>query len=185
MAEKKVVPADPVLVGKKIYLRPVTPDDVANLQHWRILSSLQTLSSRPMLFVSPGEAAERVKKHEDKDPYNQQFAVVRIEDNVLVGSVNVFNHNPLNRSVEYGGLIDPDEQHKGYATEALRIMSRYLFRYRGLNKVHAQTASFNKNAVKLLEGLGFKRDAVLRDHYFHNGEFHAGYIYSLLQFEFD
>jgi len=39
--------------------------------------------------------------------------------------------------------------------------------------------------VKLLETLGFKKDAVLRDHYFYNGEFHNGFIYSLLLFELD
>lgn len=185
MAEKKIVPADPELVGKKIYLRPITPDDMASVHHWRVLSSFQTLSCRPTLFMTPAEAAERFKKSDEKHPYNQRFAVVRIEDNLLVGNIHVFDHNPLNRSVELGAIIDPDYQHKGYATEALHLVTRYLFRHRGLNKVHAQTAAFNRNAIKLLEGLGFKRDAVLRDHYFHNGEFHVGYIFSLLQFEFE
>lgn len=185
MAEKKVIPADPALVGKKIYLRPVTPEDMASIHLWRVLTEQQTLSSRPTLFMTPTEAAERFKKTDDKNPYNQRFAVVRIEGDLVVGSIHVFDHNPLNRSAEYGAIVDPDHQKQGYATEALSLMTRFLFRHRGLNKVHAQTASFNKNAVKLLEGLGFKRDAVLRDHYFHNGEFHAGYIYSLLAFEFE
>lgn len=184
MAEKTVVNADPAFVGKKIYLRPVSPEDAASIQHWRVLSSMQTLSSRPMVFLTPLEAQERAKKDE-KDPYAQRFGIVRIEDNMLVGGLGLFNHNPLNRSAEFGIVVDPDEQKKGYATEAVRLLVRYLFRYRGLNKMHAQTAAFNTKAVHLLEGLRFKRDAVLRDHYFHNGEFHAGYIYSLLSFEFE
>jgi len=36
-----------------------------------------------------------------------------------------------------------------------------------------------------MESMGFKRDATLRDHYFLKGEFHNGFIYSLLQFELD
>ena len=64
-------------------------------------------------------------------------------------------------------------------------MCRYLFKQCGLNKVYAQTAEFNEGAIKLLESLGFKRDATLRDHYFLNGRFHAGLIYSLLLFEFE
>ncbi|HQL24078.1 MAG TPA: GNAT family protein [candidate division Zixibacteria bacterium] len=78
-----------------------------------------------------------------------------------------------------------DEREKGYASDAMGVLCRYLFKFRGLNKVHAQTAEFNKGAIRLLGKLGFKRDGVLRDHYYHAGEFHAGYIYSLLAFELD
>ncbi|MEW5995345.1 MAG: GNAT family protein, partial [Candidatus Zixiibacteriota bacterium] len=84
-----------------------------------------------------------------------------------------------------GVIIDPDERKKGYGKEALQILGRYLFSHRGLNKVYAQTAAFNEGAVALLESLGFKRDATLRNHYFYDGEFHAGYIYSLLAYEVD
>jgi RimJ/RimL family protein N-acetyltransferase len=184
MSENKLLSADPEFVGKKVFLRPASPDDVANLQHWRILSELQTLSSHPMTFYSPAEAAEKFKKKE-KDPWSERFAIVRIEDKMLIGGISMFNYNPLNRSMEFGICVDPDARRKGLAKEATRLLVGYLFRFRGINKVHAQTAAFNKAAVKLLEGLGFKRDAVLRDHYYYNGEFHPGYIYSLLSFEFD
>lgn len=184
MADKKPVPADPNFIGRRVYLRPETPLDVESLWHWRMLSGLQTLSSRPMVFLTPAEAVERMKKVE-KDAWSQRFGIVRKDDKQLVGAINMFNYNPLNRSIELGITVDPDERKNGYATDAIRVLCNYLFRFRGVNKVHAQTAEFNKGAVKLLEKLRFQRDGVLRDHYFHDGEFHAGYIYSLLAFELD
>ncbi len=107
------------------------------------------------------------------------------KDEELVGYVSYFNYNPLNRSAELGILIAPEERKKGYAKDAIKTLTRYLFLYHGLNKVYVQTAHYNKGAKKLLEKLGFQQDAALRNHYYHDGEFHTGYIYSLLLFEFE
>ena len=102
-----------------------------------------------------------------------------------MGTIRFFHLNALNRSAEFGVIVDPDEQKNGIATEGIRILAEYLFLYRGLNKIYAQTGAFNKGAVKLLEKLGFKKDATLRQHYYYKGEFHDGFIYSLLRFEFE
>ncbi|RKX19168.1 MAG: N-acetyltransferase, partial [Candidatus Zixiibacteriota bacterium] len=53
-----------------------------------------------------------------------------------------------------------------------------------LNKVYAQTASFNKGSIKLLESLEFKLDGTLRQHHFYKGQFHNDLLYSLLKFEY-
>lgn len=185
MADTKIkYPTQPSLVGAKIYLRPATADDAANVEYWTLQSEPEALSCRPLLFLTPSEAAERYKSKE-KSTSQQRFAVVRKDDQMLVGAVAFFNYNPLNRSAELGLLIDPEERRKGYGKEAIQLLCRYLFRFRGLNKVHAQTVDFNEAALELLETLGFKRDGSLRDHYFYDGEFHNAAIYSLLLFELD
>jgi len=185
MADTKTkYPTQPSLVGAKIYLRPATADDAANVEYWTLHSEPEALNCRPLLFLTPSEAAERYKSKE-KSTSQQRFAVVRKDDQMLVGAVAFFNYNPLNRSAELGLLIDPEERRKGYGKEAIQLLCRYLFKFRGLNKVHAQTVDFNEAAIELLETLGFKRDGALRDHYFYDGEFHNAAIYSLLLFELD
>ena len=181
---KKFPPTQPSLVGKKVYLRPLTPDDAVSVQHWFNQSEPQSMASLPMVLRAPGEAAELAKKYEPSID-NQRFAVVRKEDNVLVGRVGFFNYNPLNRSAELGIIIDPEERKKGFAAEALKVLIRYLFKYRGLNKVYAETADHNTSTKKLLESMHFKKDGTLRQHYFYNGQFHDKLVYSLLLFEID
>ncbi len=185
MADTKAkYPTRASLVGAKIYLRPATADDAANFEYWTLHSEPAALSCRPQLFLTPSEVAERYKSKE-RSTSQQRFAVVRKDDNMLVGAVGFFDYNPLNRSAELGLLIDPQERKKGYGKEAMQLLCRYLFKFRGLNKVYAQTAVFNEAATELLESLGFKRDGTLRDHYFYDGEFHSGAVYSLLLFELD
>jgi RimJ/RimL family protein N-acetyltransferase len=185
MADKKSsFPTQPRLVGTKIYLKPATAEDVANTYHWFLLSDPVLQSRRPQPFLTPTEAAESYRKKE-KTPNEQLFLIVQQKGSTPVGVIRFFNWNALNRSAELGLLIDPDERRHGYALEALQVLCRYLFFSRDLNKVHAQTASFNTAACKLVEKAGFKRDAVLRHEYFNDSEFHDGYIYSMLRFEFE
>jgi diamine N-acetyltransferase len=175
---------NPSMVGKKIYLRPETLEDITVIHEWRLASDPQALSCRPIPIISIEEITTRIKRQKTGID-RQKLVIVRKKDNTLIGEVSFFDYNSLNRSMELGILVNPEERQSGYGKEALRILCRYLFRYRGLNKVYAQTAGYNKGAIKLLEGCGFKQDGLLRDHYFYNGQFFAGLIYSLLLFEFE
>lgn len=185
MVEKKIsVMADPNLIGKHIYLRPATAEDVANTYHWFLLCDPALQMSRPHPMRTAAEAADDYRKME-RSAERQLFVMARLKDKQPVGVIRFFNWNYHNRSAELGMLVDPDEHRKGYGLEAIRVLTRYLFRVRDLNKVHALTSSLNTAAVGMMEKAGFKRDATLRNHYYYNGEFHDGYIYSLLRFEFD
>ncbi len=185
MADKKLkFPTPPDLVGKNLYLRSATHKDIANTYHWFLQSDPAKQTCWPHPFKSATEAAEAYQKLEP-DPNRQRFVIIRKKDNVPVGVITFFNLNTLNRSTELGLLIDPEERKKGHALEAVRLLTGYLIKARDINKVYAQTSILNKGAVALLEKAKFKRDATLRRHYFHDGELHDGYIYSLLRFEFD
>ncbi|MEW5796658.1 MAG: GNAT family protein [Candidatus Zixiibacteriota bacterium] len=185
MDDKKPAPmTDPGLVGKNIYLRLATAEDVANTHHWYLLSDPAMQSSRARPLRTPAEAAEAYKQKE-LTADEQLFVIMREKDNRPVGIIRYFGWNHLNRSAELGLLMDPDERRKGHGTEAIRLLARWLFRTRDLNKVYAQTSSLNKAAVGMLEKAGFKRDGTLRHHYFYDGELRDGYSYSLLRYEFD
>lgn len=182
--KKEFFPTQPSLVGKKIYLRPESSDDIVNVHHWFVQSEPQAQCSRPLPLISASQALE-AHQNADKSPNLQRLAIVRKDDKTLVGRVTFFNYNDLNRSAELGVLIDPDQRQNGFANDALRVMIKYLFKYRNLNKVYAETAVFNKGAIALLESIGFKEDGVLRQHYYFEGEYHDKLVYSLMRFELD
>lgn len=185
MEEKKPsFPTQPRLVGKRIYLRPATAEDVANTYHWFLQSDPSLQTRHPHAMLTPSEAAENFRKRE-KNADEQLLLVVLQKTNTAVGVIRFFNMNRHNRSVELGLIVDPDERRHGYALEAVEILERYLFLTRDMNKVHAGTSSANKAAIKLMEKAGYKRDGVLRAEFIHDGEFHDGYVYSKLRFEFE
>jgi RimJ/RimL family protein N-acetyltransferase len=181
--KKELFATQPSLVGKNIYLRPAKSDDIVNAHHWFLLSEPQYQCCEPVPFETPSQKAEAAKANPNPD--HHRLTIVRRDDKAPVGQITFYDYNPLNQSVAMGLIVDPDQRRNGYAREAARILIKYLFKYRNLNKVHAETAAFNTEAVGLLESIGFKKDGVMRQHYFFDGGFHDKLVYSLMRFELD
>jgi ribosomal-protein-alanine N-acetyltransferase len=176
-------PTIPSLVGKKTYLRPLVADDMGEIHRWFLASDPQTQTCHPVALISPEERIERARK-ESSTVEDVHFAVVTKDDNRLVGHIGYFHLNMLNRSAELGYLIAPSERKNGFAGEGLRLLIGYLFNELNLNRVYAQTGSFNKESIKLLESLDFHLDGTLRQHHFYRGDYYDDLLYSLLRFEY-
>lgn len=175
-------PTSPELVGKNVYIRPASPDDAETTYQWFLASDPFSQTSHQIKLVTPSEAANRMQKKE-VSVNDGDFIIATIEDRQAVGKIRFFNLNMLNRSAELGYIIAPEERGNGYAKEGLKLLIKYLFNQMNLNKVYAQTATFNKPSLKLLESLDFKLDGTLRQHHFYKGDMYDDLIYSLLKFE--
>jgi len=183
--KRQQVPALPHFVGKSVYLKPAGPDDIFNAQVWINKYDPQIFWPTPVPPVSPSEAADQFKKA-DRTINEQMYAIVRCDDNLLVGTIGYQHLNMQNRSAELSIVVDPDEQRKGHGADAVRILSRYLFKQRGLNKIYVEISEANHAATAFFEKrFPFRRDATLRQHYFISGVFHDGYIFSLLALDLD
>lgn len=183
-SDKKPLPTSPALTGKKVYLRPTTTEDMVNIQYWFLQSEPQTQVSYPLRFKTVAEAAEEFRIA-NKTADRESFTIVSTKTNVPIGRVTYYNYNSLNRSAALSVLIDPDERKKGFATQAVKLLVGYLFKYRDLNKVYADIPDFNKAGKKLMESLAFKKDGTLRGEYIIDGDQHARLIYSLMRFEWE
>lgn len=172
----------PDFIGPNVYLRAAVPDDFLITYGWFLKSGPSTQTCRPVTLTTPEEMAAR-QRTKEKPPDRCDLVVVTKKEHRLVGKLAYFNLNLLNRSAELGYIVAPDSQRRGIARESLTLLIVYLFRRLDLNKVYAQTGAFNTASVALLEALGFRRDAVLRQHHFHDGKLHDDFIYSLLKSE--
>ena len=184
MAEKKqITSTPPSLVGAKLYLRPATAEDIANTHHWRVMQEPQLFSVHPEPIVTAGEAVEAYKK-EPRSAEAQAFVIVASKENYPVGLISFSDLNSLNRSARLSLLIDPDHKGKDHGEEAIRLLCRYLFRFRGLNKVYAYASELDGEMTKTLPKVGFQKDGTLRQHHFFRGGYHDVFIYSILLFDF-
>jgi RimJ/RimL family protein N-acetyltransferase len=183
MAEKKpVLHTLPVLIGTEVFLRPATAEDIVNTYHWLLLSNPQSLSAEAVPLMTAADAADAFRQSQ-RSVEHEQLMIVRKKDKTVVGWIRFFNLNVQNRSAEFEVVVDPDERRKGHATDAIELLGRYLFDYRGLNKIYVLVPEYAAAAVALLESCGFKQDGTLRRHFFFENEFHDGFLYSLLRFE--
>ena len=70
--------------------------------------------------------------------------------------------------------------HQGYAFEAISALLKYLFEERGLHRVIAECDVDNSASWKLLERLGFRREAHLVENVYFKGKYGSEYHYALL-----
>ncbi len=177
-------PINPHLVGSKVSLRPASQEDLAATHKWLTESDPDSIYNSVTRILSAAETADmfRRKRRVEMDTV---LMIIDKKSELPVGTLTLLNYNSLNRSAELNILIDPERREKGYGSDAIKVISKYLFMQRGLNKVYTQLAGFNASAVEMFESLGFKKDGTLRDHHFYEGEYHTTLIYSLLRYELD
>jgi RimJ/RimL family protein N-acetyltransferase len=181
--DKKTYSTRDSLVGKEIFLKPITLDDALQVEKWRLESDPEALNSQPQVFSAKSEIEAKLK---EKPSINEQsFSICRKDDSMLLGEVRFYKYNPLNRSAEISIIVDPQDRESGYAKDALATMISYLFRFRDLNKVYSYTPESNEGAVAMFKSLNFEQDGALRDHHFYDGAFSRVLIFSLLRFQAD
>ena len=84
------------------------------------------------------------------------------------------------RSPTSATRFDPASQGRGYATEAVGELVRYLFEDRGKHKVTADCDTRNEGSWRLLERLGFTREAEFKAAYREGDGWADAYVYGLL-----
>ena len=77
----------------------------------------------------------------------------------LVGDVVLFWHSEKDRSGEVGYIFHPDVRGRGYAGEAVAALLDLGFGGLGLHRIVARINELNEASVRLVERLGFRREA--------------------------
>lgn len=89
-----------------------------------------------------------------------------------IGNIRLHSFSAYNKRVEVGFLIwDHNEWGKGYITEALTSLFSYIFNSLNLHKIIIEYYSLNKATEKVTRNLGFRTEAVLKDHFLVDGKY--------------
>jgi RimJ/RimL family protein N-acetyltransferase len=97
----------------------------------------------------------------------------------LIGHVSL-TVEPLHRQGEIGFIFHPDHQGRGYATEAAAAVLRIAFDAYGLHRVSGRLEARNSASTRVLEKLGMRREAHLRENEWVKGEWQSELVYALL-----
>jgi RimJ/RimL family protein N-acetyltransferase len=109
-----------------------------------------------------------------------QLAIVCKKENKLIGDIGIHFMDKESKQVEIGFTLDKNWQGKGYATEALKTVIEYLFQNLNKHRIIASVDPRNINSMRLLERLGFRKEAHFKKSLFFNGEWVDEVIYAIL-----
>jgi RimJ/RimL family protein N-acetyltransferase len=169
----------------RIYLRALEFSDYKISIQWRKDFQISDMLGGMRHFVSE----ENEKKWVEDTIFQKQdikLAVCLKENDLYIGLVSMTDINYINRSCQSHILIgDKNYWGKGYACEALKELLAFMFYERGINRIGANVLENNIQSIKMHEKLGYKKEGLLRQVVYKNGEFKNQYIFSILRTDFD
>ena len=110
------------------------------------------------------ETLRKEKKHE------KVFAIVENSSRSLVGFIGLHNIDQENGHAEIGYFLSPEYWGRGYATEAVSLISQYAFEWLNLRKVYARVYAPNEASRRVLEKNGFQLAGRWKEHQYVPGE---------------
>lgn len=168
---------------KRINIRPVTLNDKESIFVYRSDPETSKYLSLIPKTVDDVEVFINKSSREFNEPGTWfQFVIIEKKNNQIIGDIGIhfLESDPENKQVEIGYTLDKRYRGNGYATEALAFIINYLFT--GLNK-HRITASIdpiNLPSIKLIERLGFRKEAHFIESLFFHGEWVDDLVYAIL-----
>jgi len=171
---------NPFLIGEKIYLRPVEPEDAKFLARGEndpmVRESL--FLALPVSLTNEQEKVEQYIKSKDA----MVLIIVEKETNQPVGGTAFFRIDYISRAaIFYLAILDPACWSKGFGTEATQLMVDYAFKTLNLNRIQLHVCAENAPAIKIYERVGFQQEGVLRQAMFRNGNYVDFWVMGILR----
>ncbi|GGO85240.1 GNAT family N-acetyltransferase [Wenjunlia tyrosinilytica] len=113
------------------------------------------------------ETAELVRKPVDEDCFS--LAIESRDSGEIAGAISVIDADRRAGRFTCGLAVDRDHRRRGYATEAVLTLLRYMFDERRFHKCEVYIYAFNTASLALHEKIGFTQEGRLREREFFEG----------------
>jgi len=160
--------------GEKICLRAYKQEDIQIATSFVNDKELKKLLVTDIPFpMSLWEEDEWIKSQKSNKNGEYNFAIEDIKTKRYIGGCGIQNVNWLTRVATVGIMIgDKDYLGKGYGTDAMKVLVKFIFQDMNIRKIRLSTFSFNIRAQKSYEKCGFKVEGILKDEVFKDGKYY-------------
>jgi len=172
-----------VLMGRRVYLRPLQKEDLVHLRKWYDDAEIRGLIGEvaPMSHADCEKFLEKVYA----DTSREWFVVVVKENSRVIGEAGLLRMDRAWRATDVSVIIgEKEEWGKGYGTETILLLLDYAFRHLNFHRVAIGVVGFNEKALRFWEKVGFKKEGVQRDGYYYDGKYYDFVMMSILEDEF-
>lgn len=177
-----------MIEGRLVRLRPIQRVDLPRLRAWHDTPTVMRHWGQSMPLVRADRFEQDLTDRFVRFDETGYLAVVPIEpdDAPAIGRIEWEGLDRHSRSAEVMILIgDPAFWGRGYGTDALVALLRYLFHAQRLHRVSLTVLSWNERAIRSYQKIGFVHEGTLRDNVYDDGRYHDETVMGILRPEFD
>ncbi len=169
------------LVGERIYLSPMNVEDAEIYVKWlNDFAVTDGIGTSNRVVSLEGE-----REWLSQNSSQSQFAIIRAEDDKLIGNCGIQAIDQSRQCAEVGLFIgDEENRNKGYGQDVLNTLLNYGFNYLNLNNIMLKVFSFNEGAISCYKKVGFKEIGRRRQSYYLKGKFYDDVFMDILREEF-
>ncbi len=152
------------LINDKILLRALEPEDIDLMyqiendpQVWDI-SNFTVPYSRFVLkqYIKESQCDIFVDKQ-------LRLIVIRREDNVPIGTIDLSEFSPSHKRAEIGIAINSQYRNMGYASQAIKLLEDYAFKFLHIHSLTALVSVQNDISSRLFISCGYQQTGTLKD----------------------
>ena len=162
----------------RLLLRRIVPDDAEMVFTWMgdpEVCKYERWEPHPNAGWSRGYIHEVLGGYESERLYHWGIELA----GMLIGSVCVVNVDDNDQKGLLGYCLARAFWSKGYTTEAVQAVLRYMFTEVGLNRIEATHAVGNTASGRVLQKVGLILEGRAKDYYFCSGEFQDSDLYAI------
>ena len=169
---------------KRLILRAVEPQDARFLADLvndpdvrKVIGAYDLVF--PMSIGMEDRWIEAVSKSEDV----HMIVMLRSTCSPL-GILSVKDVNKRNGSAHLSIILQRKSWDKGYGTEAVTSVLRFLFDRKNMHRVWLRVAEHNGRAIACYKKCGFKIEGTLREDHYSGSAWHSSYLMSILESDY-
>ncbi|UTW65490.1 GNAT family N-acetyltransferase [bacterium SCSIO 12643] len=171
-----------MITTKRTVLRKMIPNDAESVFRYR---SDKTTNKYQGFIPETVEEVQnfisKIPEHINEPETWFQMVIIEIDSQRIIGDIGLHFYGNENKQVEIGCTLDKEYQNKGYASESLTSIMEYLFIELDKHRITGSIDPQNTNSAKLMERLGFRKEAHFLESLYIDGKWVDDIIYAYLK----
>ena len=169
----------------RLILIAISSDEIRNI--------FENLKKSEIKKILGHRSEEDYRKEEFKhkngySSFNRRFILFLLnykESEIIIGRCGLHNWNKEHRRAEIGyNMLEEHFKGKGLMTEAIDAIIDYGFNKMNLNRIEALVGIGNIPSLRLMEKYNFKKEGILRQHFYTSDRFEDSIVFSKLYCEY-
>lgn len=170
-----------MLKGERVLLRSVERRDVNIFYEMWGDEDLRDLDGGYLVAPSKEYVLENFNKYMN---LNKKYLSIVNEKGVVVGYITYEAAKDFQCIYTIGITIAKDFCSRGYGTDSINTLLKFLFMNKGANRVELEVVDINHRAIGCYKKCGFKQEGIKRKRYFTKGKFRDLIIMGIIKEEY-
>jgi RimJ/RimL family protein N-acetyltransferase len=173
-----------MIEGKKVRIRAIEKKDIDEIMKW--VNDPEVKSNLLMRYpVSQYQEERWIEAALATDNQRNKTFALETKDGVYLGGIGLHQIDWENSNAEVGIVIGKKEYwNKGYGTDAMMAMLNFGFNQMNLHRIYLRVFEFNQRGIRSYEKCGFKREGILRQDRYRQGQYYNTIMMGILKEEF-